>query len=510
SIIALSALGQTINIMTLGGLALAVGILVDDATVTIENINWHLEQGKHIQKSILEGAQQIVTPAFVSLLCICIVFVPMFFLQGVSKYLFVPLAEAVIFSMIASFILSRTLVPTMANYLLKSQEHGQGQGHGHGHGNAAPSSNIFVRFQRGFERGFETIRENYRVLLLIALSHKKKFIGTFVMFTFSSFFLIPWLGTNFFPTVDAGQIKLHIRAKTGTRLEETARICDQIERKIRGLIPQEEVKSVVDNIGLPVSGINLSYSNSSPIGPADADILITLNEGHKPTDSYIAMLRDTLKDDFPSVSFAFLPADIISQILNFGLPAPIDVQIVGFNRDDNKVYAAKILKKLKHIPGLTDIRIQQAFDQPELRVNVDRSLAQEMGFTPRDIASSLLVTLSGSFQTAPNFWVNPKNHVSYPLVVQVPQYRSESQNDLQNILVSSSTGKHQILGGFANISRGKGDAVISHYDVQPAIDIFGSVQSRDLGSVAGDIEKILKETESELPKGSTIKLRGQA
>jgi len=514
SIIALSAFGQTINIMTLGGLALAVGILVDDATVTIENINWHIEQGKHVERSILDGAHQIVTPAFVSLICICIVFVPMFFLNGVSKYLFVPLAEAVIFSMIASFILSRTLVPTMAKYLLRaSLEHGEK------HidcVDAVPSSdkvvnrNIFVVFQRSFEKAFEVIRDNYRGLLLIALSNRKKFIIGFVVFTLSSFILLPWLGENFFPSVDAGQIKLHVRAKTGTRLEETARVCDEVEKYIRTVVPASEIKNIVDNIGLPVSGINLSYSNSSPIGSGDADILITLNENHKPTEEYVSQLREQLSNYFPKISFAFLPADIVSQILNFGLPAPIDIQIVGFNRDENRIYAAELLKRIRKIPGMADLRIQQAFDQPELRVSVDRARAQDLGFSQRDIANNLLVSLSGSFQTAPNFWVNPVNHVSYPLVVQTPQYRTESKGDLENIPINSSYGaQSQILGGLSNITRGQGAAVVSHYDVQPAIDIFGAVQDRDLGSIAHDIEAVLKETEGKLPKGSTVELRGQ-
>ncbi|HQT25280.1 MAG TPA: efflux RND transporter permease subunit [Burkholderiales bacterium] len=503
AIVGLSAAGQTINIMTLGGLALAVGILVDDATVTIENMNWHLEHGKMVEEAIMDGAGQIVVPAFVSLLSICIVFIPMFFLEGVSKYLFVPLAEAVIFSMISSFILSRTLVPTLAKYLLKPHVM-------HHEEDRPPSRNPLVNFQRAFEHRFTMVREGYRNLLLIALSYRRTFIFGFLGFVLLSFVLVPWLGENFFPAVDAGQIKLHIRAQTGTRIEETARLCDLIERDIRGMIPQAEVKNVVDNIGLPVSGVNLTYSNSSPIGPADADILVSLNEGHSPTAGYVKYMRDKLKADFPGVTFAFLPADIVSQILNFGLPAPIDVQVIGFNRKADQAYAVKLMGRIKTITGLVDLRVQQAFDQPEFRVEVDRTRAKELGFTQHDIATNLLISLSGSLQTGPNFWVNPKNHVSYPLVVQAPQYRMDTLNDLQNIPLSSSSGaKPQILGAVATIVRGQGEGVVSHYDVQPTIDIFGSTQGRDLGDVARDINRAMKETAKDVPKGSTVVMRGQ-
>lgn len=515
AIMALSAFGQTLNVMTLGGLALAVGILVDDATVTIENMNWHLEKGKHVEASIMDGAHQIVGPAFVSLLCICIVFIPMFFLNGVAKYLFVPMAEAVIFSMVASFILSRTLVPTLAKYLLRAhaQTHNKGEHLEGAVGNVysqPASANPLVRFQYEFEKVFGRIREGYKELLLVALSNRRHFIIGFLGFVLVSFALVPWLGRNFFPAVDAGQIKLHIRAQTGTRLEETARLCDEIERQIRNEIPADEIKNIVDNIGLPVSGINLTYSNSSPIGSGDADILISLNEGHHPTDVYVKALRDHLKDDFPGVSFAFLPADIVSQILNFGMPAPIDVQVVGFNRKANQEYAAAIMSRIKKIPGLADLRIQQAFNQPEFHVDVDRIRAREMGLTQRDVATNILVSLSGSQQTAPNFWVNPSNNVSYPLVVQVPQSRLDTLSDLQNIPVASSSDSNsQLLGGIANISRGQGEAVVSHYDVQPTIDIFGTTQERDLGNVAHDIEQVLKDTAKDVPKGSFVVMRGQ-
>ena len=504
AIIALATAGQTLNIMTLGGLALAVGILVDDATVTIENMNWHLESGKHVEASIMDGAHQIVVPAFVSLLCICIVFIPMFFLEGVAKYLFVPLAEAVMFSMIASFILSRTLVPTLAKYLLRSHaQHGAQE---------VKSRNPLVRFQSGFERVFNHVRANYKELLHLALSRRPAFIAGFLGFVLVSFLLVPWLGRNFFPEVDAGEIKLHVRAPTGTRIEETARLCDEIENRIRHLIPAGEIRNVVDNIGLPVSGINLTYSNSSPVGPADADILISLNRGHRPTAQYVKLLRAHLADDFPGASFAFLPADIVSQILNFGMPAPINVQVVGFNRAANREYAATILSRISRVPGLVDVRIQQAFNQPELDVVVNRTRARELGLTQSDVATNLLVALSGSLQTAPNFWVNPDNKVSYPVVVQVPQFRLDTLNDLQNIPVSAGNAKTQqseLLGSLATVTMGQGEAVVSHYDVEPTIDIYGSAQERDLGAVAKDIGRILKDTAKEVPKGSYVVIRGQ-
>jgi multidrug efflux pump subunit AcrB len=517
SIAMLSAMGETINVMTLGGLALAIGILVDDATVTIENINWHLEQGKTVTNAILDGSRQIVTPALVSLLCICIVFVPMFFLEGVARYLFVPMAEAVVFALISSFILSRTLVPTMAKYLLRP--------HVHAHPPTAQplvdaeredatqhmsgGTRFLSRLQRGFERRFENVREIYRELLTMALAHRTRFLIGFSVLVLASFVLAPWLGENFFPSIDSGQIKLHMRAQTGTRIEETARLATQVEKTIRRMIPQDEIKSVVDNIGLPVSGVNITYSNSAPIGPADADILISLDENHAPTADYVARLREELPREYPSASFAFLPADIVSQILNFGLPAPIDIQVIGFKRDENREYASKLLERIKHVAGIADLRIQQAFNQPELRVDVDRTRAGELGMTERDVATSMLVTLSGSAQTAPTFWVNPNNHVSYPIVVQTPQYRIDTLSQLENIPVTTSGGGTQLLGGIASITRGQGEGVVSHYDVQPAIDLYGAVQDRDLGSVAADIQRVLDETAKEVPAGSTVELRGQ-
>lgn len=467
SILVLSALGQTINIMTLGGLALAVGILVDDATVEIENINRNLAQGKEVEHAILDGAQQIAVPAFVSTLAICIVFVPMFFLTGVAKFLFVPLAEAVVFAMMASYLLSRTLVPTMAKYLLRGLET-----------TPAVSRNPLVRMQIRFEEAFERVREGYRRWLERCLHFRAIFlIGFFAASLISLVFLIPWLGQDFFPTVDAGQFKLHLRARTGTRIEETARLSDLVTQSIRAEIPPSEILSIIDNIGLPYSGINLSYSNSAPIGPADDDILVSLNKGHRPTEQYIHDLRLRLPQEFPGVTFSFLPADIVSQILNFGLPAPIDVQIAGYNVSGNREFAGRLLTRLRQIPGIVDLHIQQPFDQPYLNIDVDRTKAQQVGYTQRDVANNLLISLSGSFQTTPEFWLDPKTGVSYSIAAQTPQYRVQSLQDLENVPVTGSgNAPPQILASLASINRGTGTAVVSHYDIQPLIDIYGSVQ----------------------------------
>jgi multidrug efflux pump subunit AcrB len=445
SITALYALGETLNIMTLGGLALAVGILVDDATVTIENINWHLEHGKDVRTAIMDGAHQIVGPAFVSLLCICIVFIPMFFLNGVAHYLFVPMAEAVVFAMIASFFLSRTLVPTMAAYLLRPHDP-------EAHASNTQSRNPLVRFQHAFERRFSRIREFYYSLLVLAVENRKKFVIGFMAVVLVSFSLVPWLGRDFFPSVDAGQIKLHVRAQIGTRIEETAKLFDQVEQDIRTTIPSEELGSVVDNLGLTVSGINQVYNNTGTIGPQDGDILISLNEGHAPTDSYVTHLRDKLAHDFPGTTFSFLPADIISQILNFGAPAPIDVQVMGPNADENMAYAQKLLREMNKVPGVADARIQQANNYPALLVDVDRTRAQLVGVTERDVTNSLVVTMAGSGQVAPAFWLNKRNGVSYPIVAQTPEYRNQSLSDLANIPVEGSAAHgQQILGGLATI-----------------------------------------------------------
>jgi multidrug efflux pump subunit AcrB len=502
SIICLSALGETINIMTLGGLALAVGILVDDATVEIENINRNIALGKEAEHAILDGAQQIAVPAFVSTLAICIVFVPMFFLTGVARYLFVPLAEAVSFAMLASYLLSRTVVPTMAKYLLRGHEAEAGH-------IEHESRNPFVRLQARFEEKFEHFRDRYHRLLESCLQHQRIFlIGFFTACLVSVVFLVPWLGQDFFPAVDSGQFKLHIRARTGTRIEETARLCDLVEQSIREQIPPQQVSSIIDNIGLPYSGINLTYSTSAPIGPADADILVSLSEKHESTEKIVHDLRIKLANEFPGVTFAFLPADIVSQILNFGLPAPIDIQIVGYNQENNRQFADNLLQRIRYVPGAVDLRIQQPFDQPKLHINVDRTKAGQTGYTARDVASNLLISLSGSFQTSPTFWLNPKNGVSYPIATQTPQYRLDSLQGLENIPVTGASGAPpQILASLASIRRGVGQGLVSHYDIQPVIDIYGSVQGRDLGGVARDLNKIVQE--SKAPQGTRVVVRGQ-
>src|SRR5689334_14914813 len=508
SLTALSMLGETINVMTLGGLALAVGILVDDGTVTIENINYHLEQGKEIEPAILDGAQQIVVPAFVTLLCLCIVFVPMFQLGGVAGYLFRPLAQAVVFALLGSFILSRTLVPTMANYLMRG--HHTLESHiGHGHVPPPRTRNPLLRFQQGFEARFERFRTRYRALLTMALGRPKTFMATFLACVVLSFALVPFLGSNFFPSVDSGQILMHVRAQPGTRIEETARLFEQIEQTVRSTIPPGQLDNIVDNIGLPFSGINMAYQNTGTIGPEDGDALISLKEDHDPTAGYIKTLRTVLPQKFPGTTFSFLPADIVSQILNFGLPAPLDVQIIGSKLKENYAYANDLLKRIRMVPGIADLRIQQIFNYPQINVDVDRTLAAEVGLTQRDVANSLLVTLSGSGQVKPNFWLNPENGVSYPIVAQMPQYRVNSISDLSNIPITSQNGAPRYLGGLAQISQGPSAGVVSHYNVQPVIDIFGDTQGRDLGGVSRDISKILAETKKDLPRGSYVVMRGQ-
>jgi multidrug efflux pump subunit AcrB len=533
SLTALSWLGETINVMTLGGLALAVGILVDDGTVTIENINYHLELGKKIEPAILDGAQQIVIPAFVTLLCLCIVFVPMFQLGGVAGFLFRPMAEAVVFALIGSFILSRTLVPTMANFLLRG--HGEG-GHGSadshagaddhagasGHAGAensaggapalppARSRNPLKRFQLAFEARFSRIRGHYRSLLSLALRHPKIFMIGFLACVVISFVLAPFLGRNFFPAVDSGQILMHVRAQPGTRIEETARLFEFVEQTVRQTIPARELDNIVDNIGLPFSGINMAYQNTGTIGPEDGDALIALKEGHGPSEKYIKELRTVLPQKFPGTTFSFLPADIVSQILNFGLPAPIDLQVIGNDQKANYAYATDLLKRIRKVPGIADLRIQQVYNYPQLNVDVDRTLAGEVGLTQRDVANSLLVTLSGSGQVQPNFWLNTANGVSYPIVAQMPQYRIDSVSDLSNVpITSSDSPSSQFLGGLAHITAGPSPGVVSHYNVQPVIDIYGATQGRDLGAVSGDIGRILHDTKHAVPRGSYVELRGQ-
>ena len=504
SIIVLSALGETINIMTLGGLALAVGILVDDATVEIENINRNISQGKEIVQAILDGASQIAVPALVSTLSICIVFVPMFFLSGVAKYLFVPLAEAVVFAMLASYLLSRTLVPTMARYLLLAQTEEERLEQ------AEASRNPFVKLQLRFERAFEGFREWYHRKLAILMEHRKLFVVCFLAACVLSFALLPFVGQDFFPSVDNGEFKLHMRAPTGTRLEDTAAICDRIENDIRQQIPASELAGIIDNIGLPSSSINLSYSNSAPVGTADADIQVELAENHRPTDEYVRELRVKLSHDFPGVSFYSIPTDIVSQILDFGLPAPIDIQIVGRDLNNNRRFADNLLNQLKFIPGTVDLRIQQVFDQPGLHIEIDRTKAQQIGYSAQNVAQNLLISLGGSFQTAPSYWIDPRTGVSYNVDTQTPQYRNDTLQDLENISIrgpnSSASG---ILANLATFSRDSEMGLISHYNVTPVIDIFGSVDGRDLGGVARDIAPVIERSKKDLPRGSQVVVRGQ-
>jgi multidrug efflux pump subunit AcrB len=503
SVIALSALGQTINIMTLGGLALAVGILVDDATVGIENINRNLAMGKETVQAILDGAQQIAVPAFVSTLCICVVFIPMFFLSGVAKFLFVPLAEAVMFAMLASYMWSRTIVPTLAMYLLSAKdEHDAAERHG-----------LLRRYQQAFERRYERLRGAYRRALASALARPGRFAAVFLAFCVLSAGIAPFLGQDFFPQVDAGQIRLHMRARTGLRIEETARLADQVEGVIRGTIPGKELVTVLDNIGLPYSGINLSYSNAGTVGSSDAEILVQLSpERTRPTAAYVRALRRRLPERFPGAQFFFQPADIVSQILNFGTPAPIDVELVGPNQRGNHLLAERLANQLRHIPGAVDVHVQQSFDSPTLRMEIDRVRAQSVGLQARDVAQNLLVSLSSSFQTAPSFWLDPRNGVSYSVAVQAPQYRVDSFQALQNTPVSGSSAPDrspQILGNLVSTSTTSRPSSISHYNAQPMINVYVSVNERDLGGVASEVEKRVQAIERELPRGSHAVIRGQ-
>lgn len=504
SFIVLGMLGQTINIMTLGGMALAVGILVDDATVEIENINRNIEMGKEIEQAILDGAAEIAIPAFVSTLSICIVFVPMFFLGGVARYLFVPLAEAVVFAMLASYFLSRTVVPTMAKYLLQELEPNHME-------HRRRSSNPFVRWQMKFEDGFEHIRNGYRSLLAVCLEYRAIFIvGFFVVCALSLIALYPWLGQDFFPNVDGGQFKLHVRATTGTRIEEMARLCDEVDGTIRQQIPKDQLVTIIDNIGVPYSGLNLSYSNSGTIGSWDADILVSLAAKHRPTAEYMAELRTVLADKYPGITFYFLPTDMVSQILNFGLPAPLDIQIIGNNLSANHAFAENMMAQIRQVPGAVDLRIQQPFNEPNFTVDVDRTKAQQVGYTQRDVASNMLVALSGSFQTSPTFWLDWNNGVSYNIAVQEPQYLMDTLQDLNNIPVTGTNNAvPQILANVAEIHRGVEPGTVSHYNVQPVIDIYGAVQDTDLASVAKQIDKIVKQDSKNLPRGSRLVIRGQ-
>ena len=508
AILGLAALGETLNIMTLGGLALAIGILVDDATVTIENINWHLEQGKDVETAILDGANQIVTAAFVSLLCICIVFVPMFFLQGVSRFLFVPMAEAVMLAVLISFILSRTLVPTLSKFLLKPHAAHTDM---HGLPSTLPATrNPLVKFQRNFEQSFENFRGIYHALLNMAMAARWKFVASFLGIVLLSLGLTPYLGSNFFPSVDSGQILIHARLPVGTRVEESAARFAMIEKTIREVIPEEEMTTLVDNIGLPPSSINLIYNNTGVIGPQDGDIQIALRKDHAPTADYVRKLREVLPNAFPDTVFSFPPADIVSQILNFGAPAPIDIQIRGSNLAANFEYANKMLKAIKQVPGVADARIQQSSKSPILELKMDRTRAQEMGLTARDVTNNLLVNLAGSSQVAPTFWLNPANGVSYPIVMQTPQYNMDSLQSLNNLPVSSPTGgSQQVIAGLVDINRNTAQAVISQYDIQTMVQINATPQDRDLGAVAKDIRKVISSMEVEAPRGTKVVLLGQ-
>jgi multidrug efflux pump subunit AcrB len=507
AILMLAATGGTLNIMTLGGLALAVGILVDEATVTIESINYHLEQGKEVLTAILDGASQIVVPAFVSLLSICIVFIPMFFLNGVAGYLFVPLAESVMFALVFSFLLSRTLVPTMAMYLLRKHAPAAGQG---ADGAEAPRSrNPFVRFQRSFEAHFTQLRVRYRGLLALAMQHRRRFIGGFLAFIAVSFLLVPFLGHNFFPQVDGGQIMLHVRAPVGMRIEETAARFAAVENTIRELIPPSQINTVVDNIGTYLSSINTIYNNTGTIGESDGDIEISLNPDHAPTASYVRLLREQLPRRFPGMTFSFLPADIVSQILNFGSPAPIDVQVRGNDLAADYSYANRLLPQIRAVDGAADVRIEQSAAQPTIDVNLDRTRAQYTGVTAADVTDSLVVNLDGSTQVAPTYWLDTQNGVSYPIALQTPQYRLDTLAELRDLPINSPGASTTVLGGIADIHRGQSDAVVSQYNIVPMVDIYATTQGRDLGGVSRDIRKVIAQNDRERPKGSIVALVGQ-
>ncbi|MEY4966419.1 MAG: hypothetical protein RL274_2002 [Pseudomonadota bacterium] len=490
--------GQTLNIMTLGGLALAVGILVDDATVTIENINWHLEQGKSVYNAIMDGARQITQPAFVSLLCICVAFVPMFALKGIAGFLFVPMALAVVFAMTASFILSRTLVPTLSLYLLKP------------HGHMAEGDHLLARIQRSFERGFDNVKEQYRNLLALAMTRRRPFVLSFLAAVVASMLLVPFLGRDFFPAVDSGQITLHARTPAGTRVEDTNQIVAQIEKEVRRIIPRNELATIVDNVGLNQSPVNMLYNNSGTVGLQDADIFISLNKNHRPTANYVRIMREKLPRLFPQVTFSFPPPDITSQILNFGAPAPLDVQISGNRLEETEAFGFRILREIRKIPGLVDARMQQSSNMPQLKVEADRSRMSQVGLTERDVTNALATSLAGTSQSAPNFWLNPKNGVSYNMTAQTPEYQLDTLAALQNLPVTGGAGTTpQVLGGLVKISRAQGNSVVSHYNIQSTIDLYATTQDRDLGSVAAEVQKVIDANKQHLPRGATVTLRGQ-
>src|SRR5438876_250064 len=507
SIAVLSAIGQTINLMTLGGLALAVGILVDDATVTIENIERHIDAGEILENAILVGAGEIALPALVSTFCICIVLFPMFFLSGVARYLFVPLAEAVVFAVIASYILSRTLVPTLVMWFERHDQKSEKNGH------VTFWVRPFVAFQHAFERGFDRFRSSYRGLLGTILNHRGVFAVAFLAFCAGSWVLVPFLGQDFFPSVDAGTFRLHVRAATGTRVEETANLVDQVEATIRRQIPASELQGILDNIGLPVSGINISYSDSGVSGPADADITVALQKNHGPTTGYIRQLRLSLHQQFPGVIFYFLPADITTQTINFGLPAPLDIQVTGRDLTADQKVAADLAEKIRRVRGAVDVRIQQPDDLQRLQFFVDRTKASGIGLTEQQVASSVLLSLSGSGQVQPSYWLDITTGVQYLVNIRAPEYRLESLAALQSVPVSASTpgaANGQILSNLASVSRITSQPIYSHYNIIPVVDIYGGVANRDLGGVLSDIKPIVAQAEKTLPRGVSIIIRGQA
>jgi multidrug efflux pump subunit AcrB len=509
SILTLSALGETINLMTLGGLALAVGILVDDATVEIENVHRQMALGKPTVQAILDGAQEIALPAFVGTLCICIVFVPMFFLTGTARYLFVPLAEAVVFAMLASYILSRTLIPTLVMWFYRHHAY---RGHLAEKGQSAAWAKPFVAIQERFEAGFSRFREGYRRWLGTALRHRLTLLWAFAAFCAVTALLVPSLGQDFFPAVDAGQFRLHLRARSGTRIEETAKLADQVETVIRRVIPPAEMGGILDNSGIPGGGIPLTYVDNGLVGSGDSDILVALKRPHHPTQGYVDHLRILLNREFPGVTFYFLPADIVSQTLNFGLSAPFDIQISGRDQESNRAIAYNIAEKLHRVPGLVDIRVGQPNDLPRLQVAVDRTKAALMGLTERDVANSMLLSLSGSSQVQPMYWLNPKNGVQYLINVRVPQAAMDSLSSLKAISTAAPAGeaKVQLLSNLAAIQRKSAPPIASHYNVMPVIDVLCGVSGRDLGGALRAIEPILAQARKELPRGSFLSMRGQA
>ncbi|MDQ6705646.1 MAG: efflux RND transporter permease subunit [Acidobacteriota bacterium] len=508
SLIVMSLFGETLNVMTLGGLALAVGILVDDATVEIENVHRNMAQKKPITRAILDGAQQIAVPAFVSTLAISIVFVPVLLLTGAAKYLFTPLAMAVVFAMMASYFLSRTLVPTMVHFLLRSEIEVYAQGE-EAHA-AAGSTGIIWRIHHAFNRQFEKIRNRYKGALSWSLDHRGLVASLFGVFCLGSIALGMLVGEDFFPYIDSGQMRLHVRTPQGTRIEDAEQMFGRVEEEIKRQIPRDELFTILDNIGLPSGGINLAFSDSASIGTGDGEILIALNKKHGPTQEYTRKLRNVLRGEFPYLTFFFQPANITNQILNFGLPAPIDIQIVGRDAKNNYKVAREIERRVSLIPGAVDVHIHQEIDYPEIRVNVDRTKADQVGITQRDVANSLLISLSSSGQTAPNQWLNPANGVNYQVAVQTPQYRVDSFDALQRTPISSGAGGNtQLLSNLATLGRGTSTAVVNHYNVQPVFDVYANVDERDLGGVASEIRKIMKDVTPRLPKAAFLELRGQ-